>query len=107
MTLQIAALVLKALRIGEEAPVFRSLALFLGALLLLQLGLGTASYAARFLAIGAVWQPGMTVAVTTGHVVTGALMLAVSVVMTLWAFRRLGAGRLPVMGGVVSERVPA
>lgn len=107
VTLQIAALVLKALRIGEEAPVFRSLALFLGALLLLQLGLGTASYAARFLAIGAAWQPGMTVAVTTGHVVTGALMLAVSVVMTLWAFRRLGAGRLPVMGGVVSERVPA
>lgn len=107
VTLQIGVLVLKALQVGEEAPVFRSLALFLGALLLLQLGLGTASYAARFLAIGAAWQPGLIVAVTTGHVVTGALMLAVSVVMTLWAFRRLGAGRLFAMDGVVSERVPA
>ncbi len=107
VTLQVGVLVLKALQVGEEAPVFRSLALFLGALLLLQLGLGTASYAARFLAIGAAWQPGLIVAVTTGHVVTGALMLAVSVVMTLWAFRRLGAGRFPAMDGVVSERVPA
>ena len=107
VTLQVGVLVLKALQVGEEAPVFRSLALFLAALLLLQLGLGTASYAARFLAIGAAWQPGLIVAVTTGHVVTGALMLAVSVVMTLWAFRRLGAGRLFAMDAVVSERVPA
>ncbi len=107
VTLMVGGLVIKALHLGEEAPVFRSLALFLGVLLLLQLGLGTASYAARFLAIGAAWQPGLTVAVTTGHVVTGALMLAVGVAMTLWSFRHLGANPLPAMDGVVSDRVPA
>lgn len=107
VTVLAGALALKAFRVGEEAPVFRSLALFLGALLLLQLGLGTASYAARFLAAGAAWAPGVTVAVTTGHVVTGALMLAVTVVMTLWAFRQLGAGGFPALGGAVAGRVPA
>ena len=107
VTAQVALVVVKALQLGDRAPVFAPLSLALGVLLALQLALGLGSYAARFLSFGAAWQPAVIVAVTTGHVVTGALMLAVSLVMTLWAFRVFGAGRLPVMDGAVSERAPA
>ena len=107
VTAQVALVVVKALQLGDRAPVLAPLSLALGVLLALQLALGLGSYAARFLSFGAAWQPAVIVAVTTGHVVTGALMLAVSLVMTLWAFRVFGAGRLPVMDGAVSERAPA
>lgn len=107
VTVQIALLVLKAHQLGSEAPVFRTLSLALGALLVLQLALGTGAYAARFLAFGAVWQPGVIVAVTTGHVVGGALLFALSVATTLWAFRLFGAGWFPAVEGAVSERAPA
>lgn len=104
---QVALLVVRGLRLGDEVPVFRLLAVSMGVLLALQLALGLGSYAARFSALGAAWQPGMIVAVTTGHVVIGALMFAVSVVMTLWAFRLLAVGSLPAVDGFTSQRVPA
>ncbi len=107
VAVQIGLLVVKALQLGDEAPVFRTLSLSLGLLLVLQLALGAGSYAARFLSFGAVWEPGVTVALTTGHVVTGALMFALSVLMTLWAFRLFGAGRFPVVDGAVSGRATA
>lgn len=103
VAVQTGLLVVRALQLGDEAPVFRTPALCLGWLLALQLALGAGSYAARFLSFGAAWQPGVIVAVTTGHVVTGAVMLALSVVITLWAFRVPGPGRLPVVEGVVSR----
>lgn len=107
VTVQTGLVVAKGLRLGDGVPVFRTLSLALGLLLVLQLALGTGSFAARFLAFGALWQPGVIVAVTTAHVVTGALMLGLSVVMTLWAFRLFGVGRLPAVDGIVSERVTA
>ncbi len=107
VAVQTGLLVLKALQLGGRAPVFKTLSLSLGLLLMLQLALGTGSYAARFMAFGAAWQPGLIVAVTAGHVVTGALMFALSLSMTLWAFRLLGVGRFPVADGVVSERATA
>ena len=107
VTVQTGLVVVKGLRLGDGAPVFRTLSLALGLLLALQLALGMGSFAARFLAFGAVWEPGVIVAVTTAHVVTGALMLGLSVVMTLWAFRLFGAGRLPAVDGIVSERATA
>ena len=107
VALQIGLVVAMASRLGDEAPVFRTLALFLGLLLVVQLALGTGSFASRFLALGAAWHPGVIVAVTTAHVVTGAVMFALSVVMSLWAFRVLGAGRFPAMDGIVSERATA
>ena len=107
VAVQTGLLVLKALQLGGRAPVFKTLSLSLGLLLMLQLALGTGSYAARFMAFGAAWQPGLIVAVTAGHVVTGALMFALSLSMTLWAFRLLGVGRFPAVDGVVSERATA
>ncbi len=107
VAVQTGLLVVKALQLGDRVPVFRTLSLFLGLFLAVQLALGAGSYAARFLSFGAMWQPGVIVAVTSAHVVTGALMLALSVVMTLWAFRVLGPGRLPAVDGIVSERVTA
>jgi cytochrome c oxidase assembly protein subunit 15 len=108
VAVQIGLLVVKAHHLGDEVPVFRTLSLWLGLLLVLQLALGTGAYAARFLSFGAVWQPSVIVAVTTGHVVTGALLFALSVVTTLWAFRILGfPGRLPVLDEVISERATA
>ncbi len=107
VAVQTVLLVVKGLQLGDEAPVFRTLSLFLGLLLTVQTALGAGAYAARFLSFGVMWQPGMIVAVTTAHVVTGALMFALSVLMTLWAFRVLGAGRLPAVDGIVSERATA
>ena len=107
VAVQIGMVVAKASRLGDEMPIFRTLSLFLGLLLMVQLALGTGSFAARFLALGAAWQPGVIVAVTTAHVVTGAVMFALSVVLTLWAFRVLGAGRLPAMDGIATERATA
>ena len=107
VTVQTGLLVLRALQLGEGIPAFRTPSMYLGLLLVLQLALGVVSYAARSLSFGVVWQPGLIVAVTTAHVVTGALMFALSVVVTSWAFRLLGAARLPVVEGAVSERATA
>ena len=107
VAVQIGLLVVRAFQLGDEVPVFRTLSLSLGLLLVLQLALGAGAYAARFLSFGAVWRPSVIVAVTTGHVVTGALMFALSVVLTLWAFRILGAGRFPVVDRAVSEGATA
>ena len=107
VAVQTGLLSVKALRLGDQAPVFRSLAALLGVLLAAQLALGVGAYAARFLSSGAAWPPGVTVAVTTGHVVVGALLLAASVVAASWAFRLVGAGRPVAVGGVVSGRAPA
>lgn len=107
VAVQTGLLFVKALRLGDEAPVFRSLSASLGLLLAAQLALGAGSYAARFLSWGAAWRPGVTVALTTGHVMVGSLMLALSVVTTLWAFRLVGADRLLAAGGAAPGRAPA
>lgn len=107
VTVQTGLLWVKALRLGDEAPAFRSLAALLGVLLAAQLALGAGSYAARFLSWGAAWRPDVTVALTAGHVVVGALLLASSVVAALWAFRLFGAGRVPAPGGAAPGRALA
>ncbi len=107
VTLQAGLLAARGIRLGDEVPVFRTLSVILGVLLVLQLALGIGSFAARFLSFGALWPPGLIVAVTAGHVVTGALLLGLSVAMALWAFRLFGTGRLPVVAGAVSRRAVA
>ena len=75
----------------DQPALFRP-ALLLGGLLLLQLGLGLGAYLAKF----AMTLPEtLTVLLRTGHVVVGALMLAVSLVVTLRSF------------GLLAERGPA
>ena len=105
VAVQTGLLVLRALQLSGELPALRTPSMYLGLLLVLQLALGVGSYAA--LSFGAVWQPGLIVAVTTAHVVTGALLFGLSVVVTSWAFRLLGPAGLPVVDGFVSERATA
>ena len=55
----------------------------LSGLLAVQLTLGFGAYLAEFTALGAGVPPVVGVIITTGHVAIGALMLVVSVVLTL------------------------
>lgn len=64
--------------------------LFLGILLILQLGLGLGSFIGKFAPLGLAVPPMAVVVLTTTHLVVGALMLATSLVLTLRSFRLLG-----------------
>lgn len=81
--------------------------IWLGSLLVLQLMLGVGSYLARFSTFAPEWSPAVGVALTTSHVVTGALMLAVAVALTLWSFRLLQPGERLMPTGVLSQRASA
>jgi len=80
---------------------------WLGSLLVLQLMLGVGSYLARFSTFAPEWSPAVMVALTTSHVVTGALMLAVTVALTLWSFRLLQPDERRVPTVVLSQRASA
>jgi heme a synthase len=72
-------------------------------LLLVQLALGTASYFGKF--TGMLRMPGEAVVfVTTTHVITGALMLIVSLVLTLRASRSVGTSTALPPHGSLKER---
>jgi protein-S-isoprenylcysteine O-methyltransferase Ste14 len=72
-------------------------------LLLVQLGLGTVSYFGKF--TGMLRMPGEAVVfVTTTHVITGALMLIVSLVLTLRASRSVGTSTALPPHGSLKER---
>lgn len=71
-----------------KAHFFRP-AVLLSGLLLLQLALGLGSYLAKFNPVGSALLSQAVVALTTIHLVTGALMLVTSLVLTLRAYRFL------------------
>lgn len=104
---QVSFVVVKAFKLADEVPVFRTLSVSLGLLMMVQVALGVVSYAGRFLSFDGFWEPNVIVAVTTAHVVTGALMFALGVVMTLWAFRLFGAHWLPPADEIAPEGVTA
>lgn len=107
VAVQTGLLVLRTLQFSKDLPVFRTPSTCLGLFLVMQLALGVGSYAVRSLSFGADWHLGLIVAVTTAHVVVGALLLAMSVVVTAWAFRLLSPPRLPVVDPAVPERSAA
>ncbi len=107
IAVQVSFVVVKALKIADEVPVFRTLSVSLGLLLVVQFALGVGSYAGRFLSFDVLWEPNAIVAVTTAHVVTGALMFALGVIMTLWAFRLFGADWLPPADEIAPEGATA
>ena len=107
VAVQTGLLVLRTLQLSKDMPVFRTPSICLGLFLVLQLALGVGSYAVRSLSFGADWHLSLLVAVTTAHVVVGALLLAMSVVVTSWAFRLLSPPRLPVVDPAVPERSAA
>lgn len=104
VALHVVFLVIRVLRFHAQEPRLLRPALFLGALLVVQLFLGLGSYFARFTP----WlglSSGAIVTLTTTHVVTGALMLVTSLNLALkscWFY----SSREPVKGrSVLSEQV--
>jgi cytochrome c oxidase assembly protein subunit 15 len=81
-------------------------AVLLISLLLLQLALGIGSYLGKFHPVGSALPRQAVVVLTTTHLVTGALMLVTSLVLTLRAYRFLSFSQPMVRQGLVSERVP-
>jgi hypothetical protein len=77
------------------------------ALLIVQLALGLGSYLGKFSSLGAVWSRSIVVAITTTHVVTGALVLVTCLVLTLRAFRFLAPADSAEAAHFLSERAPA
>jgi heme a synthase len=91
VALHVILLTLRVLtRHGGERDVARP-ASFLGALLFAQLAFGLGAYVARFVLT---LPQTLNVALRTGHVVVGALMLAASLVLTLRSFRLFSRRRV-------------
>ena len=76
---------------------------FLGLLLLLQLMIGAISYFGKF-TVMLRWPNDAIVLVTTVHLITGALMLATSSVITLRAYRLSASTAAPAAAKVLAEQ---
>jgi len=85
VALHVIFIVTRVLRSYSDRPKLTQPAIFLGILLVLQLVLGVTSYVGKFTSL---WQltPGTVVFVTTAHLAMGALMLVVSLLLTLRSF---------------------
>ena len=90
-----------------ENPPLVQLTLLLSGLLVVQLTLGFGAYLAEFTAFGKGVVPVAGVIITTAHVAIGALMLVVSVVLTLYIFRFTSRSELAASRGLVSDEVSA
>jgi len=103
IALHVILILLRVMRSHGDQPVLTRPAWFLGVLLLLQLLLGVASYLGKFTSV---WQlpAGMVVFLTTIHLVTGALMLVTSLLLTLRTFRLLPSSAKPVGREAFRER---
>ena len=81
-------------------------ALLLIVLLMFQLTLGLGSYLARFTSLGIGFAPSWVIVLRTSHVVTGALMLVISLVLTFRSYRFLALPESIPGHGFRSEQVP-
>jgi len=81
-------------------------AYYLGMLLLLQLMLGSASYFGKFTTVLR-WPDEALVLLTTTHLIVGALMLAISLVITLRAYRLATSTPAPVGANLLVEHYSA
>ena len=107
VTIHIFLLLRRILRNHLENLVWVRPAVLLGGLLAVQLTLGLGAYLAEFTAFSKGVAPVVGITITTAHVAVGALMLIVSVVLTLNFFHLAGRSK-PVTGqGLVSDEVSA
>jgi len=97
----------RVLQIDDNTAPLRRAVVWLSGLLALQLMLGVGSYLTRFSTFASEWPSGAMVAFTTSHVVTGALVLALSVVLTLLSFRLLQPSEGPLASVVWGQRASA
>ncbi len=107
VALHVALLSGRILRFHSDHPKLFRPAVFLSGLLILQLTLGLGSYLAKFTPLGIALPSSGVVLLTTSHVVTGALMLVTSLVLTLRSYRLLTLPEPMVAQGFLSERVSA
>ena len=107
VTIHIFLLLRRILKNYPENSSLVRLILILSGLLAVQLTLGFGAYLAEFTAFGKGVPPVVGVIITTAHVAIGALMLVVSVVLTLKVFRFTGRSEPVTSRGFVSDEVSA
>ena len=107
VTIHIFLLLKRILKNHPESPVLIRLILLLSGLLAVQLTLGFGAYLAEFTAFGEGVAPVAGVIITTAHVAIGALMLIVSVVLTLNIFRFSNRSEFVGRRALVSDEVSA
>ena len=105
VTIHIFLLLRRILKSHPENLSFVPHILLLSGLLVVQLALGFGAYLAEFTAFGAGVPPVAGVIITTAHVAIGALMLVVSVVLTLNIFHSSSRSELVENQGLVSDEV--
>ena len=105
VAVHVVLLTVRILRSQSDQPMLVRPATLLSGLLLLQLTLGLGSYLGRFAPLGLSLSYPAVVAVTTSHVVTGALMLVTSLVLALRSYRMLETPVMLVDEKILSERV--
>jgi cytochrome c oxidase assembly protein subunit 15 len=105
-TIQVLLLTARVRRHHTDLPALVRSATILRNLLVLQLGLGSGTYLAKFTEWGAFLNPFLII-LATSHVVVGALMLVTCVFFTLRAYRLLDSQQ-PVMRSLgAAEQFPA
>ena len=107
VTIHIFLLLRRILKNYPESPDLVRLILLLSGLLAVQLTLGFGAYLAEFTAFGEAVPPVAGVIITTAHVAIGALMLVVSVILTLNICRSTSRSEPVVNRGLVSDEVSA
>ena len=107
VTIHIFLLLRRILKNYQDNPALVRLILSLGGLLAVQLTLGFGAYLAEFTTFGEGVAPVASVIITTAHVAIGALMLVVSVVLTLNIFRFTSRSEPAVSRELVSDEVSA
>ena len=107
VTIHIFLLLRRILKNYPENPALVRLILLLGGLLTVQLTLGFGAYLAEFTTFGEGVAPVAGVIITTAHVAIGALMLVVSVVLTLNIFRFTSRSEPAASREFVSDEVSA
>ncbi len=103
VALHVIIVLARVTRITPVQPKLVYPAVFLGLLLSVQLLLGAVSYLGKFTAMLHV-PIDVLVVLTTIHLVVGALMLVIGLVLTLRAFRYSGASRASVIQKVLTEQ---
>ena len=107
VTIHIFLLLRRILKNYPENPALVRLILLLSGLLAVQLTLGIGAYLAEFTAFGKGVPPVAGVIITTAHVAVGALMLVISVLLTLDVFRFTSRSESVASRSIVSDEVSA
>lgn len=102
VVLSLARLILKYFSTEKK---FVKLVFFLISLLMIQLLLGLGSYISKVMTQDFVQPQAVKVILTSAHLAFGALMLATSLVLTLWSYRKFGFSKQA--SSVLAQRIDA